>query len=154
MTIVLLMALLAAAPPVSDDDQATIAQATRTADEFAYCAGVWDFFASAEAAGDRPASSEQFRNMANGAQTAALWTHAKAHLASGGKPARYGAWLPLVTPRRVAANLQLHAALEHGDIDRTKREGEACIKLVEAQQKAIDYLRQDQVELEVGPKPE
>jgi len=154
MTILLFLAVLAAAPPVSDDDRATIAHATRTADEFAYCAGVWDFFSDAESAGDRPASAKQFHNMANGAQTAALWTHAKAHLASGGKPARYGAWLPLVTPKREAASLQLHSALEHGDVERARREGEKCREMLEAQQLTLDFLRQDQVELEVGPQPE
>lgn len=151
LTTLLFAAALASGPVVTDEDRATIEQATRTADTFAYCAGVWDFFAAAEAAGDRPASAEQFRNMGNGAQTAALWTHAKAHLASGGKPARYGAWLPLVTPKRQAANLQLHAALEHGDVERAKREGETCRGMLESQQMAIDYLRQDQVDLEIGP---
>lgn len=135
--------------PASEEVTAAIAEATEAADTFADCAGWWDFMSTWEMKAGRSASAEQFRNMGNGAQAAALWLHAQAYALTATKPARYSAWLPMVAPRRSAAATRAAAMAEHGDIDFARAEGERCRAMLGAQQHAIDDIRRDAVQREL-----
>ena len=125
------------------------AEATEVANSYADCAGWWDFMSAMENAAGRSSSAEQFKNMGNGAQTAALWLHAQAYALTAKKPARYGAWLPIVAPRRAAAFTRAGALVEHSDIGFVRTEGERCQALLEGQQHALDEIRRDAVQSEL-----
>lgn len=145
LTALLLTALLAAAP--TDSEISEIASAAKeSAEGYADCAGFWDYMASTEVAAGRPKTGEQLRNLGNGAQTTALWLYANAHTLTGGKPVRYGTWLPLVSPRREAAMLRASAAGERSEQSWIKEEGERCLALIDGQKNAIDSMRADSVQ--------
>lgn len=125
------------------------AEAAESANIFANCAGWWDFMATHERAAGRPASAEQFKNLGNGAQTAALWLHGQAYALTATKPARYGTWLPMVAPLREGAAIRAAAMAEHGKIDLVRSELQRCEALLESQQQAIDSIRKDSVQREL-----
>lgn len=125
------------------------AEAAESANIFANCAGWWDFMATHERSAGRPASAEQFKNLGNGAQTAALWLHGQAYALTATKPARYGAWLPMVAPLREGAAIRAAAMAEHGKIDLVRSELQRCEALLESQQQAIDSIRKDSVQREL-----
>lgn len=125
------------------------AEAVESAKYYANCAGWWDFLATHEREAGRPASAEQFKNLGNGAQTAALWLHGQAYSLTATKPARYKAWLPLVAPLREGAAIRAAAMAEHGKIDLVLSELQRCEALLESQQRAIDSIRNDNVQREL-----
>lgn len=154
LLVLLLMLGHGAVPPaasgvVQEEIAATTAEAVEAADIYADCAGWWDFMASHERASGRPASAEQFKNMGNGAQTAALWLHGQAYSLTATKPARYGTWLPMVAPRREGAAIRAAAMVEHGKTDFVRSELQRCEALLEGQQQAIDSIRKDNVQREL-----
>lgn len=125
------------------------AEAAESANIFANCAGWWDFMATHEREAGRPASAEQFKNLGNGAQTAALWLHGQAYALTATKPARYKTWLPMVAPLREGAAIRAAAMAEHGKIDLVRSELQRCEALLESQQQAIDSIRKDIVQREL-----
>ncbi|MDH1242823.1 hypothetical protein [Stenotrophomonas sp. GD03948] len=125
------------------------AEAAESANIFANCAGWWDFMATHERSAGRPASAEQFKNLGNGAQTAALWLHGQAYALTATKPARYRAWLPMVAPLREGAAIRAAAMAEHGKIDLVRSELQRCEALLESKQQAIDSIRKDSVQREL-----
>lgn len=143
----------AAPPTTADVSQKEIAVAAAEAVEsariYANCAGWWDFLATHERDAGRPASAEQFKNLGNGAQTAALWLHGQAYALTATKPARYKTWLPLVAPLREGAAIRAAAMAEHGKIDLVRSELQRCETLLESQQRAIDSIRNDTVQQEL-----
>jgi hypothetical protein len=145
----ILSAATNSAHPASEEIAAAVAEATEAANSYADCAGWWDFMSAIEGAAERPASAEQLRNVANGAQTAALWLHAQAYALTAKKPARYGTWLPLVAPRRAAASTRAAAMVEQGDVEFMRAEGKRCQAMLEGQQHAIDEIRKDSVQSEL-----
>ncbi|HDS1100497.1 TPA: hypothetical protein ACOEPF_000397 [Stenotrophomonas maltophilia] len=149
ITLLPLIAALAL-PPLSVADQQTVQDGKTRANEFADCAGLWDYLAQLEHQAGNPASAEQLSNMGNGAQTAALWLHANIHAVEGGKAARYKAWLPMVAPRREAMKLRLMSAAERGDYDYVNTQGMQCKSLLDVQQQAIDSIRADMVKAQIG----
>lgn len=143
----------AAPPTTADVPQKEIAVAAAEAVEsariYANCAGWWDFLSTHERDAGRPASAEQFKNLGNGAQTAALWLHGQAYALTATKPTRYKTWLPLVAPLREGAAIRAAAMAEHGKIDLVRSELERCETLLESQQRAIDSIRNDTVQQEL-----
>lgn len=129
------------------------AEAAEAANSYADCAGFWDFMSSTERTAGRPASAEQFKNMGNGAQTAALWLHGQAYSFTATKPARYGDWLPMVAPRREGAAIRAAAMVEHGKTDFLRSEARRCEALLEGQQHAIDDIRKDSVQRKLDASP-
>jgi len=135
-----------ASEPSQQQVAEAVSEAKEAASRYADCAGFWDYMASTEAAAGRPSAAEQLRNIGNGAQTAALWLHAQAHVLEGGSPVRYGTWLPIITPRREAAALRASALAERADANWMRKEGERCQAMLQGQQQAIDAIRADTVQ--------
>lgn len=143
-----------AAPPptagVTQEEIAVVAaEAVESAKYYANCAGWWDFLATHEREAGRPASAEQFKNLGDGAQAAALWLNGQAYSLTATEPARYKTWLPLVAPLREGAAIRAAAMAEHGKIDVVRSELQRCEALLESQQRAIDSIRNDNVQREL-----
>ena len=143
----------APADVTQEEIAAVTAEAAEVANSYADCAGFWDFMSSTERAAGRPASAEQFKNMGNGAQTAALWLHGQAYSFTATRPARYGAWLPMVAPRREGAAIRVAAMVEHGNTEFIRSEARRCEALLEGQQRAIDDIRKDSVQRQLDSAP-
>ncbi|WP_102945281.1 hypothetical protein [Stenotrophomonas sp. VV52] len=141
-----LLAIALASSPTADEIAEVKKETEEAARIYADCAGFWDYMSSTQAKAGHPAAAEQLRNLGNGAQTAALWLHAQTHVVAGGKPVRYGTWLPLIAPRREAAALRASAMEEASDAEWLRSEGEKCTAMLEGQQQAIDAIRADTVQ--------
>lgn len=147
-----LLPLLAALalPPLNAEEQQTLKNGAARADAFADCAGVWDYFSLLAREDGKPASAEHLKNLGNGAQTAALWLHANINTVNGGPRAPYGAWLPMVKPRREATTLRLLSAAELGDQQTAPAMVKECQAMLDSQEYAIDKIRKDSVEQQIG----
>lgn len=125
--------------PVSPEDARQIAMA------LANCAGVWDAMSEAAASDNKPASAEQFHNIGNGAETAAMWVLAS-HLAITEKKATtYGSWSELTRPKRESAKTMILALAEQKAEEGITEEAERCNAMLPEQENILQMMRLDRV---------
>src|SRR5690554_43130 len=142
----ILMAVVVSTSPSPSDDGA-VEDASRMANTFADCAGVWDWVSAAELANERRASAKQAKQTAHGAHFAAMWLASHAyHIENPEQRKPYGAFKAMFEGRREASYTGMMAMLERGDQEGLVQRVSACSALLEAQEGMINDVRKTFVE--------
>lgn len=120
-------------------------EAESSAMTLASCAGVWDAMSFAMKQASKPASAEQFQNIGNGAETAAMWVLASHHALTAGKATTYGSWAELTRPKREAGKNMILALAENGADSDVELETEKCQMLIPTQEEILQNMRKDRI---------
>lgn len=123
-------------------DEESKASGYKMADDFAGCAGVWDFLAQHEEFGGRPASAKQATETSNGAMLAAAYIVSMIyHLENPQSQKTYGEFTPMFEGKRETSYTHMLAMAEREDVRGLEVRMTFCGGLLEAQEGIVSELR-------------
>ncbi len=129
---------------------------TKLVNDFADCAGFYDYLAGFTLAQNKPANADAMSNLANGAKSSALYLlgmdYAMTH--RDGPRRSYGSFSPMVDGRRETELARLKAVEENNDQEALNDRGVYCQSLLPIQEEIVSQMRSDTADREQEAKTE
>lgn len=123
-------------------DEESKANIYRMADEFAACAGVWDFVAQLEESAERPASARQAKDTANGAISASTYLAAMIHHTETPQDRKaYGHFMPMFEGKRESSTTHMFGMVERQDLPGIELRLTFCGGMLEFQEEIVSEMR-------------